>query len=504
VQSKSALVPVRVPSAGSLPLWFALSDKREVLEPADGSAMQLAEGTIVNGRIGKPREVDRYRLSVSPGEQWVFEVTAASLGTSRLDALVTLSDGAGKKLASGDDGAGLDPVLPFTVPAAVTEITVAVEDLMARGGDAYGYRLEARKQHPDFRVDLATPYVNVPVGGTAQVLVVIQRQGYDGEIRLRIPNLPDGFSVAGGHVPSEAAAQLFTNENAGRRLARSTLTLTAAPDVKAQPTELTVIAETPDGMVRYARGPGLVVPVRGVKQKPVTAAWLGMGLPMAVTSALPVTLVSPTPLVRLAQGVEYKLDWRLARSTGFKSAAKVGQQIAGEVGNLRVLKPESKDPDTGAFLLNTNFATPFTTFDMLVETEVEVNGKKVDITSPAIEIQVVPGYEIHVAKSAIEVNPGGKAEVAGNVRREPTFEGGAIRLEVEDLPDGVKCPGVEVPPERTEFVLACEASPSAKAGSFPVRIASTAPDTGRKAKQDYKIADVNARLVVAGSSRAAR
>jgi len=38
--------------------------------------------------------------------------------------------------------------------------------------------------------------VNVPAGGTAQVVVIVQRQGYDGEIRLSIPNLPQGFSVA--------------------------------------------------------------------------------------------------------------------------------------------------------------------------------------------------------------------------------------------------------------------------------------------------------------------
>lgn len=503
VQSKSVLVPVRVPSSGSLPMMFVLSDDPQALEPADGSPMELTAGTVVNGRISKPKEIDRYRLRVTPGEQWVFELTAASLGTSRLDALLTIFDAAGKKLASGDDGDGFDPVMPFTVPAGTSEIALAVEDLLGRGGDAYGYRLVARKQHADFRVDLATPYVNVPAGGTAQVVVVIQRQGYDGEIRLSIPNLPAGFSAAGGHVPSEAAAQLFTNENAGRRIARSVLTLTAAADAKAQPVELEIIAETPDGMVRHARGPGLVVPVRGLRQKPVTAAWLGLGLPMAVTSALPVTLSLPTPVVRIAQGVEYKLDWRLARRAGFKGAARVRELTAGEVGNLRVLKPESKDPDAGTFLLNTNFATPFTTFDMLVQTEIEMDGNKIEITSPVVEIQVVPGYEVQVARDSIEVNPGGRVEVAGKIRREPTFEGGAVKIVIEDLPDNIKCPAVEVPAEKTGFVLACEAAPNAKPGSFPVRIASTAPDTGRTAKQDYKIADVNARLVVAGSSRAA-
>ena len=41
-----------------------------------------------------------------------------------------------------------------------------------------------------------------------------------------------------------------------------------------------------------------------------------------------------------------------------------------------------------------------------------------------MEIEVVPGYDVRLAKDEIEIAPGGKLEIAGKVRREPTFEGG--------------------------------------------------------------------------------
>lgn len=94
-------------------------------------------------------------------------------------------------------------------------------------------------------------------------------------------------------------------------------------------------------------------------------------------------------------------------------------------------------------------------------------------------------------------------ELAGKVYREPTFEGGEIRIQAEDLPEQVKCPAVVVAADKRDFVLSCDAGPGAKPGTFPVRIVSNAPDTGRKNKADYKVADVAAKLVVVGANAAA-
>jgi hypothetical protein len=504
LNTKSGFAFVRVPGSLSTPFLFAVSDNRETLEPESGPS-PLTEDTIVNGRISKPGEIDRYTLAVEPGQKWVFEVEAASLGTSQLDAILTLYDPTGKKLVSGDDGNGADPVLPFTVPAGVKELSIAVEDLLGRGGNQFAYRLKAKQQEPDFSVDLATPFVNVPTGGTAAVVCVVQRRGYEGAMRLSIPDLPDGFHVAGGHVPPEAAAQNFNNENAGRRTATSTLTITSDANVKPQSLDLKVVAEavTPNGVIRRtARGPGMVAAIRGDKQKPFTAPWLDMQLPMATTEALPVTVEAPTPLVRLAQGFEYTLEYRVRRKEGAKLIGRVNTVTAGAVGNLRINKGlESKNPDAGSVLLATNFATPATTFDMVLSAQAEIDGKPVTVVAPAMEVEVVPGYDIRLSSAMMEIAAGGKMEIAGKVRRELTFEGGEIRIAVEDLPDQVQCPAVTVPADQQDFTLRCAAGADAKSGAFPIRIASAAPDTGRKAKAEYKIPDVEAKLVVGDAAK---
>jgi hypothetical protein len=177
--------------------------------------------TTINGRISRPREVDRYRLPVEPGAYYRFELTAASLGTSQLDALLTVYDDKGKKLGARDDVDGADPVLTIKAPEGAREITIAIEDLLGRGGPAFGYRLAAEKDQPDFTLDLNTPFVNVPAGGTDSAVVIVRRRGYEGDLRLTIPNLPKGFHLAGGNIPADSAAQRFETPDPGFTTARS-------------------------------------------------------------------------------------------------------------------------------------------------------------------------------------------------------------------------------------------------------------------------------------------
>jgi hypothetical protein len=266
------------------------------------------------------------------------------------------------------------------------------------------------------------------------------------------------------------------------------------------------VGETASGepLRRTARGPGVITAVRGDKQKPFTAPWLDMQLPMATTSALPVTIEVPTPQIRMAQGFEYSIDYRVRRKEGAKLTGKVTQTITSLIGNLRILKGvEAKNPDVGSAIVATNFATPITQFDLIVSAQAEVDGKSVTVIAPALEFDVVPGYTIQLASHTMEVAPGGKTEVTGKIHRELTFEGGEIKVSAEDLPEGVQCPAVVVPADQRNFTLRCDAGAGAKAGAFPIRIASVAPDTGRKTKAEYKIGDVDAKLVVGGGAKTA-
>jgi len=501
---KSRYVPLSVPGSASLPMMFVLGDGPETLEPETTTTRRLPEKTIVNGRIAKAGEVDRYRIAVTPGQHWLFELAAASLG-SPLDALLTAYDEKGKKLASRDDIASSDPAVPLLIPEGVREITLAVEDLLGRGGAGFAYRLQARREPADFVLEIASPFVNVPAGGTAQIAVAMQRRGYNGPVSLLIPNLPPGFQIGGGSIPSEAAAQSFNNDNAGYRTARSVITITAPENAAGEPVELTVegIADTPQGpIVRRARGPGMVVAVRGQRQRAFTAPWLDLELPMAVSKPLPVTLTGGAPQVRMSQGFEYQLSYRVQRGSGTKPAGRVRNQQAGAVGNIRILQgPPGKGPDAGSILVSTNFDTPVTTFDIILETTAETSdGKPVTITSPAISIEVVQGFQLKPDQNVLRVEPGGRFEVHGHIFREPTFEGSLVQIKLEDLPDKVTCDTTEAPGGERHFTLSCEAKPGAPAGASEVRLVAVAPDTGRTAKDTYKIPSVPLKLTVTGTT----
>ena len=137
--------------------------------PLHKGEYSLPPSTVINGRISRPGEVDRYRLSVTPGQHWNFEIEAATLGRSQLLGLLSVYNAANNDRLASSDKTPADPYLAFAVPQNVKEICVQVEDLLGRGGPDYGYRLQAVREPPGFAIELLDPLVNVPLNGTAAV-----------------------------------------------------------------------------------------------------------------------------------------------------------------------------------------------------------------------------------------------------------------------------------------------------------------------------------------------
>ena len=95
---------VRIPGRHvSLPLPLVRGEGPEELEPEGAGRRRLTDSTVVNGRIAKSGEADRYSLDVRAGEEWLIETQAAGLGTSHLYSLLTLYDQDGRKLGSAGD-----------------------------------------------------------------------------------------------------------------------------------------------------------------------------------------------------------------------------------------------------------------------------------------------------------------------------------------------------------------------------------------------------------------
>lgn len=398
---EAGLTTVALPDSPTLPMLFAVSDLPELRQPFDGP---LPVPSVMNARLSKPGQIDRYRIRVEPGEKLLFELQARELGTSHLEGIITVYDANAKKLDSAGDKplpedvfavqgtsrTSSDPFLNFTAPKDVHEIVVTVEDLAERGGPLYAYRLIARRAAEDFQLSLASPYVNIPAGGTAILSVNADRRGYDGPIQLTIPDLPKGVSVEGGFIPREYVDA--GNTRTFNR--RGTLILAAAPGIELPSQQLVVWGEgkLADGTTlrRRARGPGMLVGVAGAtaqgvvdRQRAITAPWLDYDLPAAVSEPPPATLeVKQKSVKRLAEGDRYEFEyaWKIRAGT---PPRQVNVEIVGAK-DIRVtdIKPSDK---TGTFAVNTTKATDPGRYDLYISGRLRTdNGDEVIVSRPIL------------------------------------------------------------------------------------------------------------------------
>jgi mono/diheme cytochrome c family protein len=101
--------------------------------------------------------------------------------------------------ANDDDGErklGTDSRLHFSAPADGTYL-IRISDARSSGGERWAYHLVVREARPDFTVTLngANPTVNAGSGQGFSVSVD-RMDGFDGEVKVVINNLPPGFTAS--------------------------------------------------------------------------------------------------------------------------------------------------------------------------------------------------------------------------------------------------------------------------------------------------------------------
>jgi len=408
VDPNARQVFVNLPDSAVLPVPFAVGDDPELTAPL---ADAIGLPATINGRLAKPGQVDRYQVRVSPGEALAFRIQARELGTSKLMAVIAVLDEKGKLLArSGDEPladdvynvnqsrtAG-DPVLRVKAPEGASSVVVTVEDLALRGGANYAYRLNVESVAQDFRVFLNAAYVNVPAGGSAILPVTVQRQGFDGEVQLRVSNAPPGLRVEAGNVVAGGPVK----ETPQNRNSRGTLILTADPGVTLPPLDLIVegVGKLPDGssLIRRAEAPAMIVNVAGAseqgsvdRQRPLTAPWLGLDLPVARTKPGAATLgVTMIERKRMEEGDQIKFRWKWnPRDAALPLPKTVSAEMVGAA-DIRVIdmKQDPDDRTAGTFLVTTTKLTRPARYDLYITGRVTADGQQEEIVSRPIIVEV--------------------------------------------------------------------------------------------------------------------
>ena len=203
----------RWPNGLANSLCYAVEDlpESDENEPNDAplSSLRVAASVVVNGRIGKPGDVDIFRLDGRGNSEIVAEVFARRLG-SPLDALLRVTDASGAALAWNDDtedkGSGLnthhaDSYVRCKLPRDGA-CFVQLSDAQGHGGDEYAYRLRMGPPRPDFALRVTPSGINASAGCAVPITVwALRKDGFAGEIQVALKNAPAGFALDGGTIP---------------------------------------------------------------------------------------------------------------------------------------------------------------------------------------------------------------------------------------------------------------------------------------------------------------
>ena len=150
------------------------------------------------------------------GQRLAFEDTTPEAHAANSTAYKVSLHSPGTKLAPNglpvmtiyyrnDDGGpmyGKDSRLNFTAPED-GEYIVRVKDVRGMQGERFAYRLSIHEPAPDFALFADPENPNIPRSGSRPITVTAYRvDGFDGEINVKLLDLPAGFSATGGVIRS--------------------------------------------------------------------------------------------------------------------------------------------------------------------------------------------------------------------------------------------------------------------------------------------------------------
>jgi len=486
-QNRMFLSPLVPGPQARLPFRFVLGDAPELIEPEPDAVDQrlFKDAAVMNGQIAKTGEVDRYKFPVAAGQNWIFEVEAANLG-SPLDALLTVTGPQGNVLASADDGNGLDPRLQFAVPAGIDYVVLSIEDLHGRGGPMFAYRLKAETPRTDFSLQVAPPApppapgapqplgppaVNIPRGGTAVVQVNVARSGYNGPIQLTIPETANGITAEDGSIPAGAATGF--------------LVLSAAPDAPLRAFDLEINGQggaATKPMVRSAA-------TSGRNPNTMSDAFVAR-VPAAVCEAPPATLAPSERSIRLVHGHNRQIKITAQRSPAATEAINVngtGLPIGVVSGTTGVIAKEANE------LVLTLVCSPenpiIGPLTMQLSATTQAGGRQETIELPPVRVEIARPFALELLNQNVTIAAGSKVRVAVIVRREAPFAGLVKVGPVGSIPQNVSLTTLDVPNGESLALLELVVGDAAVPAEFDLQIRASTDMEGRKRDKDYVIPD---------------
>jgi len=204
------LYSIRARVGGSLTnaLPFELETLPEIAEtePSDPDkpAQTVTLPVIVNGRVGKPGDLDVFEFAGKKDQAVAIQVSARRLD-SPLDSVIRVTGPDGAVVALNDDYEDLagganthhaDSYALVTLPGDGA-YRVHLGDTVRAGGDEYAYRLRVSPARPDFELRVVPSSLTIRAKSSASLAVhLARRDGFKGAVKVEFEGLPAGLTAA--------------------------------------------------------------------------------------------------------------------------------------------------------------------------------------------------------------------------------------------------------------------------------------------------------------------
>lgn len=489
------------PDSGVVGPWpyLAVSDAIESVEMLQPEGqLQTIDATLadparpsvaINGRLLKRGEKDVYLLNVTPGHALRFRLQSQSLASPVAGEIEILGHPQGNRMTiSGDQPQDVDPTLDFGVPAGVTQVRVAVRDLLGRGSPRSVYRLViAPTSRPEFALTTTASAVQLPNDGSAIVELNVNRTGYNGPIVLSVAG-DAGVQVAPALIPTGVAGKILC------RLQRTQAAGASWPIIK-------IVGTTVDQQPPVARH--VERADNGVLPTYVDALAYGA----TAASGLGLELLNPP--TQVFKGAPQILKVKLQRAAGMEVAQSPVRMTTRSTENVRQRQPNN--PAGGTFPIvqiapSTMIPAEALEYDIKLEAPLDIADPTIEFVlaaeavphayservigtaySPPFRVTVHPAVAPKVEPATLTVPAEAPHMITGQLQRTSGFLA-PVTLTLIGLPAGYTVVPAEVAADQNEFKLTLTAPAVAAETAVPnVKLRVTTSGSQIAADQDVAV-----------------
>lgn len=447
---------LHVPAPGFGSATLDLDDLPEMREVESGNdtSQQFTVPAVLNGRIQTLGDTDTWKFTAKKGMEYDFEVRAARYG-SPLDAVLEISDVAGKRLVEADDSQGIqtDARLRWTAPADA-DYQVSIRDrLPSRGGARFAYRIRiVSTEQPQFTLVANLDALNLDRGKTANLKVTLDRgPGFKEAVEVQVEGLPAGVSISSPTSPMLIAAN--------QRELQLTLKAEADAVIALAPVKLTGRAKSGDRELTSVVAVQPPRPEQGriAVEDPSQRLWVAVAIPT------PFKFVGIFETKFIPRGAVFVRKYHIDRN-GFEGPLEVrladrqGRHLQG-VHASSVTVPSGQSDFEFAVTL-----PPWMEIGRTCRSTLAVVGKTTDPDGTVHTVSyssndqnnqmialVDPGrFALQLPRTTLSARPGQTVELPVRVQRGPGLSN-AVSLElIASLPiQGVSASAVEIPGDAT-------------------------------------------------------